>query len=71
VPAINAIVIQENSRASDAVQALIPLGNSLLVPQRRHLYRIRYNALPIIDADISKLEGRSRQSLGVTSKGLA
>lgn len=58
VPSVNSIVIQENSRSSDAVQALIPFGDSLLVPQRRHLYRIKYNALPIIDAQISLVASR-------------
>jgi hypothetical protein len=58
VPLVNEVVIQENSRGTDAVVALIPFGESLLVAQRRHLYQMSYNALPIVDARISVLGAR-------------
>lgn len=58
VPLVNEIVIQENSRGTDAIVALIPFGDSLLVAQRNHLYRMQYNALPVIDAQIAVLGAR-------------
>lgn len=58
VPQVNEIVVQENSRATDAVVALVPFGSAMLVAQRNHLYRMQYNALPVIDAQISVIAAR-------------
>lgn len=46
------IVLQENAQDSDAISAIVPFGNSLLVYQSRHLYRIQYVSQPLIDASI-------------------
>lgn len=53
VPAVNEIVVQENSVTADTVQALIPLGATLLIVQTSHIYKLMYVAQPIIDASIT------------------
>lgn len=53
VTASNELVVQENSVVSDTIQALIPLGPSLLIVQTSHIYKLMYVAQPIIDASIT------------------
>lgn len=53
VTAANELVVQENSVVSDTIQALIPLGPSLLIVQTSHIYKLMYVAQPIIDASIT------------------
>lgn len=53
VPADNELVVQENSATPDKIMALVPLGPSLLVVQRSHIYKLMYVAQPIIDASIT------------------
>jgi hypothetical protein len=48
----NELIIQENVADSDAIVALIPFGSMLLIPQRRHTYRLTYVAQPVFDASI-------------------
>lgn len=52
VPAINELVIQENTGDPDKVVGLVPLGSALLVAQQAHLYRLTYVAQPAIDASL-------------------
>jgi fibronectin type 3 domain-containing protein len=58
VPDVNELVIQENSRGTDGVVALVPLGSALLVAQGRNLYRVEYKALPVLDAAVSLVAAR-------------
>jgi len=53
VPAVNEIVLQENTGDQDRVVALIPFGSMLVVAQERHLYRLMYVSQPVIDASIT------------------
>lgn len=53
VPEENEIVLQENAGEHDTIVGLVPLGSDLLIVQTGHLYSLRYNAQPIIDASIS------------------
>lgn len=53
VPQVNEIVVQENSVTADTVQALIPLGPSLIIAQSAHLYKLMYVSQPIIDASLT------------------
>jgi hypothetical protein len=53
VPADNELVVQENSVTADTIQALIPLGPSLLIIQTSHIYKLMYVSQPIIDASIT------------------
>lgn len=58
VPASNELVVQENVPDSDAIAALVPFGSSLLIAQRRHLYRLSYVAQPLFDATIQLVSYR-------------
>lgn len=58
VPITNEIVLQENSVVADTIQALVPLGPSLLICQRTHIYKLMYVAQPIIDASITLVSYR-------------
>jgi hypothetical protein len=53
VPLANELVVQENTDTPDLVVALVPLGPSLLVVQKQHIYKLMYVAQPIIDASIT------------------
>ena len=53
VPAVNEIVVQENTGDQDRIVALIPFGSMLVIAQERHLYRLMYVSQPVIDASIT------------------
>lgn len=53
VPPVNEIVVQENSVTADTIQALIPLGPSLIIAQSAHLYKLMYVSQPVIDASLT------------------
>lgn len=52
VPATNQLIVQESVADSDEVVTLVPLSSSLLICQRRHIYKLQYVAQPVIDASI-------------------
>lgn len=52
VPATNELIVQESVADSDEIVTLLPLSSSLLILQRRHIYRLQYVAQPVIDASI-------------------
>lgn len=52
VPDINELIVQESVGDSDEIVTLVPLSSSLLVIQRRHIYKLQYVAQPVIDASI-------------------
>lgn len=52
VPATNQLVVQESVADSDEVVTLVPLASSLLIMQRRHVYKLQYVSQPVIDASI-------------------
>jgi len=53
VPAVNELVVQQNSGTPDQIKALIPLSTDLLIAQDAHLYKLSYVAQPVIDAAIT------------------
>lgn len=58
VPEINELVVQENTGEPDTIEALIPLGATLLVAQSAHIYKLTYVAQPVIDASIMLVSTR-------------
>jgi hypothetical protein len=58
VPDINEIVLQQNARDADAVQALVPFGPTLLVMQRQHAYALTFSRNPLLDAQVSPIAYR-------------
>lgn len=52
VPAVNELVVQENTGNPDRVVALVPLGPELLIVQQYHTYKLNYVAQPVLDASI-------------------
>lgn len=52
VPSVNELIVQESVADSDEVITLVPLSSSLLILQRRHMYKLQYVAQPVIDASI-------------------
>lgn len=52
VPPTNQLVVQESVADSDEIVTLVPLSSSLLICQRRHIYKLQYVAQPVIDASI-------------------
>lgn len=52
VPSVNELIVQESVADSDEVVTLVPLSSSLLILQRRHMYKLQYVAQPVIDASI-------------------
>lgn len=52
VPAVNELVLQENTAQPDKIVALIPLATTLVVAQQNHLYNLSYVAQPVIDASV-------------------
>ena len=58
VPDINELVIQTNAKDSDAVQALIPFGSSLLVMQTSHAFSLTFSRQPLLDASVTPIAYR-------------
>lgn len=58
VPESNELIVQENVTDSDSIVALIPFGSSLLIAQRRHVYKLSYVAQPLFDATIQLVSYR-------------
>lgn len=58
VPDINEIVLQQNARDADTVQALIPFGPTLLVMQSQHAYALTFSRYPLLDAQVSPIAYR-------------
>ena len=58
VPDINQFVLQQNSRDTDAISALIPFGTALLVMQSRHAYSVTFAKHPLRDADVGPVANR-------------
>ena len=57
-PDTNEMIVQENTTDCDKIVALVPFGSSLLIAQRRHVYRLQYVAQPIFDASLSVVSYR-------------
>lgn len=55
VPEANELVLQENARDADAIQALIPYGSTLLVMQARHAYSLTFSKQPLLDAQVTPI----------------
>lgn len=53
VPLENELVLQENARDADALQAMIPYGSTLLLMQARHAYSLTFSKQPLLDAQVS------------------
>lgn len=58
VPDINEFVLQQNARDSDAITALAPFGNTLLVMQSRHAFSVSFSKQPIRDANVTPIANR-------------
>ena len=58
VPDVNEIILQQNARDADAIQALIPYGTTLLVMQSRHAYSLTFGRQPLLDAQVSPVAYR-------------
>jgi hypothetical protein len=58
VPDENEIVIQQNSREFDGLQAMVPFGSTLFLAQRRHLFSLTFSQVPAIDGQVSPVAYR-------------
>jgi hypothetical protein len=58
VPDINEIILQQNSRDSDAITALMPYGPTMLVMQSRTCYSLTFAKQPVLDAQIAPVAYR-------------
>ena len=58
VPDINEIILQQNSRDSDAITALMPFGPTMLVMQSRTCYSLTFAKQPVLDAQIAPVAYR-------------
>ena len=53
VPAVNELIVQQNTGTPDKIKALIPVASDLLIAQDAHLYKLSYVAQPVIDASVT------------------
>ena len=58
VPDINEIIPMQSSREPDAMTALVPLANFLLLCQRRNTYSLAFSSDPLADANVSLVASR-------------
>lgn len=58
VPTENEIVVQQNDRDFDSLQALIPFGSTLFLAQHRHLFSLTFSQIPAIDGQVSPVSYR-------------
>lgn len=58
VPDSNEIILQQNSRDSDRLRALIPFGSTLLLMQERHAFSLTFAKTPLLDAQVTPLAYR-------------
>jgi hypothetical protein len=58
VPDVNEIVLQQNSRDSDAVTALVPYGPTMLIMQSRACYAMTFAKQPVLDAQVTPVAYR-------------
>ena len=58
VPDTNEIVLQQNARDADRLQAMIPFGSVLLLMQERRSYSLTFAKTPILDAQVTPLAYR-------------
>ena len=58
VPDINEIILQQNSRDSDAITALMPYGPTMLIMQSRTCYSLTFAKQPVLDAQVTPVAYR-------------
>jgi hypothetical protein len=58
VPEENEIVVQQNNREFDSLQAMIPFGSTLFLAQRRHLFSLTFSQVPALDGQVSPVAYR-------------
>lgn len=58
VPQENEIIVQQNNRDFDSIQALIPFGSTLLVAQHRHLFSLTFSQVPAVDGQVAPVAYR-------------
>ena len=57
-PDVNDLPIQNNTKSTDSLTALVPFGSVLLAMQHSHTYAVSYNTEPSIDATIQMISHR-------------
>jgi hypothetical protein len=57
-PDVNDLPIQNNTKSTDSLTALVPFGSVLLAMQHSHTYAVSYNTEPSIDASIQMISHR-------------
>ena len=57
-PDINELPIQNNTKSTDVITALVPFGSILLAVQHTHTYAVTYNTDPAVDATIQMISHR-------------
>lgn len=58
VPEENEIIVQQNDRDFDRLQALIPFGPTLFLAQDSHLLSLTFSQIPVLDGQISTVAYR-------------
>lgn len=58
VPEINELIVQSNARSADAITALVPFGNVLLLMQSRHAHSLTFAKQPLLDAQVTPMAYR-------------
>jgi hypothetical protein len=58
VPGENEVVVQQNSREFDSLQAMIPFGSTLFLAQRRHLFSLTFSQIPALDGQVAPVAYR-------------
>lgn len=58
VPDINELILQQNSRDSDAITALMPFGPTMMVMQSRSSYSLTFAKQPLLDAQVTPVAYR-------------
>lgn len=58
VPDVNEIILQQNSRDSDAITALMPYGPTMFVMQSRSCYSLNFAKQPLLDAQVTPMAYR-------------
>jgi hypothetical protein len=57
-PDVNELPIQNNTKSTDVLTALVPFGAMLLAMQHTHTYSLSYNTDPAVDATIQMMSHR-------------
>jgi hypothetical protein len=58
VPSENEIVVQQNDRDFDSLQAMIPFGSTLFLAQQRHLFSLTFSQIPSLDGQVAPVSYR-------------